>query len=156
MIYVFISQNIRLPSSTQFQNFKIIKHMKYTYSSKIIHTSSNSSLQLSFTTFWENILSLKFHHTILRSNKRGINCIPLNCRILSILLVTSSSESRLGSEKYWVTSGSREITRPVEIILSGSSDDEKIMTKLIIRPYWNLQVLFTNGSKIFLTSLRTR
>ena len=34
MIYVFISQNIRLPSSTQFQIFKIIKHMKYTYSSK--------------------------------------------------------------------------------------------------------------------------
>ena len=34
MIYVFISQNIRLPSSTQFQIFKIKKHMKYTYSSK--------------------------------------------------------------------------------------------------------------------------
>ena len=62
MIYVFISQNIRLPSSTQFQNFKIIKHMKYTYSSKIIHTSSNSSLQLSFTTFWENIF---FHWSFI-------------------------------------------------------------------------------------------
>ena len=66
MIYVFISQNIRLPSSTQFPIFKIIKHMKYTYSSKIIHTSSNSSLQLSFTTFWENIF---FHWSFMIFNR---------------------------------------------------------------------------------------
>ena len=62
MIYVFISQNIRLPNSTQFPIFKLIKHMKYTYSSKIIHTSSNSSLQLSFTTFWKNIF---FHWSFI-------------------------------------------------------------------------------------------
>ena len=130
MIYVFFSQNIRLPSSTQFPIFKLIKHMKYTYSSKIIHTSSNSSLQLSFTTFWKNIF---FHWSFI---------VPFYAKTIgesTACLLTAGDEHdyekfyKIPLKSYWA---GRVMTK---------NYDEKI-----IRPYSNLQVLSTNGSKIFL------
>ena len=117
------------------RNFKILnhKHMKYTCSSKIIHTSSNSSLQLSFTTLWENILSLKFHHTILRSNNRGISCMPLKCRGLH----DYEKFYKITLKSYWAVEWQWKITTNYKtqfkstgaIIVSGSIDDEKFKTK---------------------------
>jgi len=157
MIYVFISQNIRLPSSTQFPIFKIIKHMKYTYSSKIIHTSSNSSLQLSFTTFWENIFSLKFHHTILRTNNRGISCMPLNSRILSHDWDQRNTDSRVWNHTELVEWRRKITTKHYKtlfkstgaIIVSGSIDDEKFKTKKLWRN--NYKTLLKSTGAIYQT-----
>ena len=132
MIYVFISRKIWLPSSTQFLIFKIIKHMKYTYSSKIIHTSSNSSLQLSFTTFWKNIF---FHWSFI---------VPFYDKTIgesTAFLLTAGDEHdyekfyKIPLKSYWAGRVTREK-------LWRKNSDEKI-----IRPHSNLQMLSTNGSK---------